>query len=427
LDHGFPPTTLDIKYLINAPTGTIRYEKGALDNGSLNNQGHITLIGGSTFSGTTPSINSGVIELIGGGASFNNGLINGTAGVIRGVGGIGTPYGILRNEGTIAPGSPIGTIGLSGRFEQPPNGVIKLDFASATQYDRITDGPSYVMDIQGTLACSLIKGYEPAAGTAFDVISGETRIGAINALDNAYVGGLPVLSVDELPSDIVLRVLDTGVTLTPLRGGDTGTVLINVTGSMIHHVASLRLTRTGEPDIVGTDLSGSILGTSASAVFDLQNRSRGTWDMVVERSGESPIVTPAAFAIEAGSASDVQVTAEAPRRVTPCSVAANNECLPLPAKSRNRLDVILANRGNVDAIGNVRLTMSAQGPVGTWDVHWVDSHNRERTVSGFGEVPPSITLPDMRVPAFGYQKITHFFTAGPSDLNTNLSWKVTWF
>ncbi|MET0622696.1 MAG: CSLREA domain-containing protein [Pyrinomonadaceae bacterium] len=85
--------------------------------------------------------------------------------------------------------------------------------------------------------------------------------------------------------------------IAPARGGDAAAVTRQLTGQGFQPGATARLTRAGQPDIVGTDASVTNAGTTLTATFDLTGRARGLWSVVVTNPGGTTATLPDAFNI----------------------------------------------------------------------------------------------------------------------------------
>lgn len=93
-----------------------------------------------------------------------------------------------------------------------------------------------------------------------------------------------------------------GLAIHPSRGGDTGRLSVRIDGKSFVASTSVRLRRSGEDDVVATDVSVQAAGTRLAATFDLDGKARGAWDVVIQPPGAVPIVLSAAFVVEAGRA-----------------------------------------------------------------------------------------------------------------------------
>ncbi len=121
----------------------------------------------------------------------------------------------------------------------------------------------------------------------------------------------------------------------PNRGGNTASVIATVSGNGFKDGATVKLRRTGEPDINGTPVSVEAGGSSLSTSFDLNGRALGAWDVVVTNSDGTSVLLSNGFTIE--ETKSLQLWSQI--------VGRSSVRRGLPAK----YNIIYGNRGNVDA------------------------------------------------------------------------------
>src|SRR5439155_11194254 len=131
----------------------------------------------------------------------------------------------------------------------------------------------------------------------------------------------------------------------PSNGGNAGSVTALVSGNGFVEGSSVRLTRTGQPDIVGSPAQVDEGGSAFAATFDLRGTAAGPWDVVVVRPDSSSRTLVGAFTVQAGGGPDLWVD--------------------LPGRALRRhgpslLTIFYGNRGNVDALA-VPLQVSFPG------------------------------------------------------------------
>lgn len=88
--------------------------------------------------------------------------------------------------------------------------------------------------------------------------------------------------------------------IAPGVGGDTGFVTATVHGGGFQPGTTVRLTRSGEPDIVGANPTVSGGGTSVAATFDLTGAVYGAWSVVVASSAGTSASPTLPFAVVPG-------------------------------------------------------------------------------------------------------------------------------
>jgi hypothetical protein len=122
--------------------------------------------------------------------------------------------------------------------------------------------------------------------------------------------------------------------LSPNRGGDTGTLSVVVQGKAIAVGVTVKLVRAGQADIVGNPVAVINGGTAISARFDLTGKAQGAWDVVATNPDGTSASLPGAFTIEQGRAAKGWADILGPSTVGP---------------HRNTLfNVVYGNLGNVD-------------------------------------------------------------------------------
>lgn len=80
------------------------------------------------------------------------------------------------NHGTIAPGLSPGRLTITGNFENGEDGVLEMEIASATVFDRLV--VTRTAKLGGTLRLKLLDGYVPDVGTGFRLFTFDTLEGA---------------------------------------------------------------------------------------------------------------------------------------------------------------------------------------------------------------------------------------------------------
>ncbi len=125
--------------------------------------------------------------------------------------------------------------------------------------------------------------------------------------------------------------------LRPSRGGNAGSVLALVYGSGLVDGAVLKLTRAGEPDIVGSAAKAGANGTVLASSLDLRGAAPGLWNVTVTNLNSTTATLPEAFTIEAGGGPDLWVELGMPRVILFGRVTT--------------FHLRFGNRGNVDAYG----------------------------------------------------------------------------
>jgi hypothetical protein len=131
--------------------------------------------------------------------------------------------------------------------------------------------------------------------------------------------------------------------LTPLSGGNAGSVSPQIFGAGIHAGATAKL-NCGGSTIVGANLGVGPEGRFVNTTFDLKTALPGRCDVVVVNPDGTSATLPQAFSVKQGGAPNVQIylTGVAARRVPPEVGTGPADVL---------LDVTISNTGTVDAAG----------------------------------------------------------------------------
>lgn len=124
--------------------------------------------------------------------------------------------------------------------------------------------------------------------------------------------------------------------IVPVRGGDTGSITVRITGRGFSTGTVVKLVNAGNPDIVGSHVLVAD-GLTLSTILDLAGKSRGIWDVVVTNTDGTTLTIPQAFSIVEGSA---------PRLWTDLVGRG-----AIRAGRPERFYLMYGNLGNIDAIG----------------------------------------------------------------------------
>lgn len=129
--------------------------------GNITGAGAVQKTGAAAL--TLSNSTTAAIALQAGALYFNGGI--GTTTVSAGalLGGNGTVGGNLVNNGTVSPGYSPGAITVTGNYTQSATGLLVIELASGTSFDRLTvNGPA---TLAGTLQVDVLNGYNPLGQT----------------------------------------------------------------------------------------------------------------------------------------------------------------------------------------------------------------------------------------------------------------------
>lgn len=86
----------------------------------------------------------------------------------------------------------------------------------------------------------------------------------------------------------------------PATGGNAGQVSVQVAGNGFVNGASVKLSRSGQPDIPGKLVQVDVGGAAMAVTFDLTGSSPGAWNLVVTNPDSTFRTLPAGFTIQPG-------------------------------------------------------------------------------------------------------------------------------
>ena len=294
--------------VMNNQTGTMLLSGTgtSLNMGQFSNSGIVTIgSGGSASVGGSVS-NSGSLTLSG--ANFaSNGFSNEENGSVSGTGSItvGGGTGVFNNNGILSPGgdNAVGSLSILGNLVLSSKGVLKLDFASATNYDTITVLGS-TLSLSGTLVTKLLDTYRPGVGTTFTPILGATT----------STGSFRYVEGDIVTSGGVKNMIKAGYNLSGGQSGSDALRLtmsapeeITYTGSMesqwgdINSWSSHYVPTAIDTVIIPTDSYAVYLGSRPETLEKITVNSGGNFAMTGGNLTVNTIRSQGNFSINSGA------------------------------------------------------------------------------------------------------------------------------
>ena len=189
--------TLNANDVIN--NDRLNYSGGNLNaNVQNSNTGVIQLSGSGTRTVNGNIENAGTVRLASGTDAVVTGAYNQTAGLtdvngtltaallqIRGglLTGSGTIYGNVANSGMVNPGNSPGILTISGNYEQTAVGALLVELggtARGTEHDVLDVTGNAIL--AGKLIIQLYGGYNPLAGTYFDILTASSISGKFDSV-----------------------------------------------------------------------------------------------------------------------------------------------------------------------------------------------------------------------------------------------------
>jgi hypothetical protein len=166
-------------------------------------------------------------------------------------------------------------------------------------------------------------------------LTANVRTLALNG-NTIYAGG-DFPNANGLPQSYFAGIANMSVTaLEPAQGGNAGPTTLTIYGSHLLSGATVRLSHTGQPDIVAISAEVAIDHVSLTVTLDLTNAAPGVWNVLVVNPDGQTASRPDGFTIEAAEAPQLRVDIVGPTQIMPDQPAA--------------FDLVIENPGNVDAL-----------------------------------------------------------------------------
>jgi len=162
-------------------------------NNIIKNTGSFLKAGGTGYSLMPPFSNDGgVLEVQSGTLLFVYPLVNGVGGLLRGNGTIDVAGTTFTNQGDIAPGTSPGVLTINGDLPLAAGSEVAIEIggtlpgSNPNNHDRLT--VSDTATLAGTLRVSLVGGFTPVLGNAFQVIVYGARVGTFATVSLPTLG-----------------------------------------------------------------------------------------------------------------------------------------------------------------------------------------------------------------------------------------------
>jgi hypothetical protein len=182
--------TVDVQSgTLNLLAGTSSGSMSLSTGTTLDFSGGFTLTSSSSVTGTGSIVFSGGTTYIGGSMTASSVTVSSGATIS----GSATIAAAVTNSGTIHIGGPeaAGTLAITGNFTQTSSGVLNMEIGgltAGTQYDRLSITGTAALG--GTLNVTLISGFTPASGNAFQLITYTARSGTFGTFTGLQQGGV---------------------------------------------------------------------------------------------------------------------------------------------------------------------------------------------------------------------------------------------
>jgi hypothetical protein len=167
------------------------------------------------------------------------------------------------------------------------------------------------------------------SGTVYSVAVGGSTVYAGGFF--ARFGGLPLSDV------AAIAAVPEVVAAQPASGGNSGVMTVTLVGLNFRTGATVRLSRSGQSNRVGTGVVVAAGGSSLVVTFDLTGAVTGAWDVVVINPDAQTATLAGGFTVTSVTAPQLRVSLLGPELIR--------------ANQRTAFDLVVTNPGNVDAVG----------------------------------------------------------------------------
>ncbi len=227
-------------------SGSLTLGQNLTTTGSLANSGQVSLTGGKlqvtssytqTGSTSATTVGSGATLKATGGVAINAGTLSGT----------GTVFGPVSGNGIVQPGTPAGTLTVTGTFAPGAGGTFDADLGSTGSTLLAASGAVTLSN--STLAITTDSGFTPTVGTVYTILSGASRtgtFGTVTGLPPASAGyGYQVAYTSTAVTITVIPAVSIADTSVAQQTSSNATATFNVTLSGRNQPAGDRQLRDG--------------------------------------------------------------------------------------------------------------------------------------------------------------------------------------
>jgi fibronectin-binding autotransporter adhesin len=193
----------------SAGAGTALFAVGLnfTNSGTVESQaGRLEFASGYTQAAGTTRLNGGNVAA---GGAFN--IAGGN------LVGVGTVFANVSNAGIVAPGASPGSLTVSGNYTQMSAGALNIEIggpATGTQHDALV--VTGMASLAGKLNLSLVNGYVPADGAAFEVVRYASRAGAFGEVNGVNLGNGRTFALSYGSQSLSVVVQAPAATATPV-------------------------------------------------------------------------------------------------------------------------------------------------------------------------------------------------------------------
>ncbi|MFQ6094144.1 MAG: IPT/TIG domain-containing protein, partial [bacterium] len=224
-------------------------------------------------------------------------------------------------------------------------------------------------------------------------------------VDSSVMDGYDIVNTarifcDELYTPVESHTIATVATPTitgvsPKEGGNTGTVMVTITGRNLDPAAEVAMVRLGEESIRSTAVSGYSDGTELMAEFDIKDKAEGLWDIIVTNPNGLTSTS------EPESANDFEIVPGGSHKLW----------IEIVGREENRVGcpttyiIQYGNSGNIDALG-VPLWIVIQKMGSQYVTNWeLDAEIIPPPPIDWEEIPAHFRTDDIPPPPIDWEEI----------------------
>jgi len=186
--------------------------------GNFQNQGLVEALpgAGGIRKITADTENSGTINLQGTNLTMQGATTNLAGGRFTGTGSL-IPNSTILNDGVFAPGSEVGTLGVTGSWTQSASGRLAIDvggLVAGTDHDKLT--VSSTATLGGELRLASFNGFTPQFGDTFEVLTAGTISGTFDTVRyQGILNGDNRIELVYFPTSVIAQVVHKNSAINP--------------------------------------------------------------------------------------------------------------------------------------------------------------------------------------------------------------------
>jgi hypothetical protein len=193
-------------------------------------------------------------------------------------------------------------LNVTGGYQQIAGATLNLVLGGTTSgnFSRLAFSGS--ASLAGTLNITFMNCFVPALGDSFQILTASSVSGTFGTI--LAPTGFTLIGTYS-PSNVTITETSSArkMFIVPSSGGDTGSVTAQISlPAPFTSGATVKLSRSGYPDIPGSNVTLGPCGLSLTATFNLTGQAHGAWDVVVTNANGSTATLLGGFTVNPGQA-----------------------------------------------------------------------------------------------------------------------------